>query len=352
MHGLGMFNRLAGIRGQIAVLVVALVCVFVGVVMLNGLFWPEAVEPEAAPDPRVFRTGKEPISPLPLMPVEDHRKVALGQRLFHDTRLSVDGTVSCASCHNLAAGGVDRLVRSRGVRGQEGVINAPTVFNSSLNFRLFWDGRASDLEAQIDGPVQNPVEMGNTWPRVVQTLAADRWYQAEFKAVYAQGVSVANVKDALAAFERTLVTPNAPFDRYLRGDTKALLPEQVEGYRLFKDIGCASCHQGVNVGGNMYQRLGIMEDYFASRPNRSAVDFGRFNITGREEDRFFFRVPPLRNVALTPPYLHNGAAATLEDAIRVMARYQLGTELTEWEVERLRGFLQSLTGEYQGTPLQ
>lgn len=294
----------------------------------------------------------EPITPLPLAMPLDNRKVELGRRLFHDAGLSGDGSVSCASCHKLAGGGVDRQVRSRGIGGKEGGINAPTVFNSGFNFRQFWNGRAETLDEQVDGPLQHPAEMGATWPQAIAKLSKDPSYRTEFAANYRDGIQPHNVRDAIATFERSLVTPNSRFDRFLRGDHAALNEAEQAGYRLFKQLGCASCHQGTNIGGNMYQKLGVMEDYFTARGNISEADRGRFSITQREEDRYFFKVPSLRNVALTPPYLHDGSAKTLEEAVRVMARYQLGEQLNTDDLEKIVAFLHTLTGEYQGRPLE
>lgn len=315
---------------------------------------PEPAPAQATPEPQRLLThaGSEPITPLPLELALDQRIVELGRRLFHDAKLSGDGTISCASCHNLAAGGVDRLPFPRGIGGKEGAINVPTVFNSSLNFSQFWDGRAETLEEQVDGPLQNPIEMAGTWPKVIAMLANDSSYGNEFAAIYPDGINPKNVKDAIATFERSLVTANSRFDRFLRGEQSALTDNEREGYLLFKRIGCISCHQGMNMGGNIYQKLGIMEDYFVARGHISAADFGRFNVTRHEEDQFFFKVPSLRNVALTAPYLHDGTAKTLNDAVRVMARFQLGVQLQESEEAAIVAFLGTLTGEYQGKLLQ
>ncbi len=291
-------------------------------------------------------------TPLPLTLSLDSRKVSLGARLFNDPKLSGDGSVSCAQCHNLETGGVDRMRHSRGVDGKEGGINAPTVFNSGFNFRQFWNGRAATLEDQIDGPLQNPIEMANTWPHAIATISEDEQYSSAFEAIYRDGIQPHNVKDAIATFERSLFTPNSRFDRFLRGDTAALNAEEMAGFELFKQIGCTSCHQGLNIGGNMYQRLGIMEDYFAERGHISEADLGRFNITHQEQDRYLFKVPSLRNVALTPPYLHDGSAATLEEVTQIMARFQLGKKLKAAEVSRIAAFLRTLTGEYSGRPLK
>jgi cytochrome c peroxidase len=310
---------------------------------------PQAVAAYAAESDR---NGSEPLSPLPLTLTLDVRKVALGDRLFHEARLSRDGTVACASCHNLKTGGVDRLARSKGVGGQLGGINAPTVFNSGFNYRQFWDARARTLEDQVDGPLQHPLEMAGTWPNALDTLAGDPHYRAEFAALYRDGVTTANVKDAIATFERSLFTPNARFDLYLRGNAAALSDFELAGYRLFKQVGCTSCHQGMNIGGNMVQKLGIIENYFAGRSDLTEADQGRFNLTRLEEDRYVFRVPSLRNVAITPPYLHDASAPTLEDAVRIMARYQLGVDLSAGDVATISAFLGTLTGEYKGGQLQ
>jgi cytochrome c peroxidase len=226
------------------------------------------------------------------------------------------------------------------------------VFNSGFNFRQFWDGRAETLEDQVNGPLQHPLEMAGTWPKAVAMLSEDKAYRTEFAAAYPDGISPGNVRDAIATFERSLFTPNARFDLFLRGDQTALNDIELAGYRLFKQIGCTSCHQGMNIGGNMYQKLGIMEDYFAARGNPQPADLGRFNITKLEEDRYFFKVPSLRNVAVTAPYLHDASSATLEETIGIMARYQLGKTLGAPDISKIAAFLRTLTGEYRGKPLQ
>lgn len=313
----------------------------------------DSAQPPAIATPRQqVSVEAEPITPLPLIIPLDSKRVELGRRLFHDVKLSGDGSVSCAHCHSLASGGVDRLVRSRGIGGKEGGINAPTVFNSGFNFRQFWNGRAETLEEQVDGPLQHPAEMGATWLQAIATLSKDPSYRAEFAAIYRDGIQPHNVRDAIATFERSLVTPNSRFDRFLRGDRTALNEGERAGYRLFKQLGCVSCHQGMNIGGNTYQKLGVMEDYFTARGNISEADLGRFSITKREEDRHFFKVPSLRNVALTPPYLHDSSAKTLKEVVWVMARYQLGEQLNPDDLNKIVAFLHTLTGEYQGRPLE
>jgi cytochrome c peroxidase len=289
-------------------------------------------------------SANEPISPLPDLAPLPADQVALGKRLFRDARLSHDGSVSCASCHDLARGGAEQRGRSLGVGGREGAVNAPTVLNAAFNFRQFWDGRAATLEEQIDGPITNENEMATSWPAVLEVLRGDQTYVDAFARAFADGVTKENAKRAIVSFERSLVTPSR-FDRYLRGDQTAITERERDGYRLFKELGCTSCHQGVNVGGNMFQTMGAMGDYFGDRGDVTHADLGRFNVTGRDRDRFRFKVPSLRNVALTAPYFHDGYAKTLEQAVEVMARYQLGYELTEHDVELLVAFLHSLTGE-------
>ncbi len=293
----------------------------------------------------------EPLKPLPTELKLDPRKVALGERLFNDKRMSRDNSMSCASCHNLAKGGVDGLQTSVGIGGAKGPINAPTVFNSSLNFRQFWDGRAASLEEQVDGPVHNPKEMGSTWPEVIDKLAKDHALVEQMKQSYPDGLQVKNVKDAIAVFERSLTTPNARFDKYLRGDKAALSADELRGYQLFKAYGCVACHQGVNVGGNMFQSFGVMGDYFGKRGNVTAADLGRFSVTKNEADRHVFKVPSLRNVALTAPYFHDGSAKTLADAVDVMFKFQLGRPASAQDKELIVKFLHTLTGEYKGKPL-
>ncbi len=287
---------------------------------------------------------REPLSPLPEPPKLDAKVVDLGRRLFSDARLSSDGTVSCSSCHDLSKGGDDGAKRSRGVGGRIGVINAPTVFNAALNFAFFWDGRAKTLEAQIDGPVTNPVELDAKWDDIVAKLRGDPGYVAAFAGAFADGVTADNARLAIASFERTLLTPNAPFDRWLRGDAKAMSADQRDGYETFKSVGCVACHQGANVGGNMFQRFGVLGDYFKDRGDVSEPDYGRFNVTKNEADRFVFRVPSLRNVEHTAPYFHDGSAPTLPQAIQVMATYQLGRSLSDRQVTVIEAFLKSLSG--------
>ena len=291
--------------------------------------------------------AEEPITPIPLDLQFDIRKVTLGKRLFHDKRLSRDNTTSCATCHDLAEGGVDGLPRSIGIDGKEGDINAPTVFNSGFNFRQFWDGRLATLEEQMILPIENPKELDSSMAEIIVKLKKDESYRRDFADIYQQDIQPEHVQNAIATFERSLITPNSKFDQFLRGDNDALDKDELAGYQLFKKLGCISCHQGMNVGGNMYEHLGIAGDYFKARGNIQEVDFGRYNITKNEKDRFLFRVPSLRNVALTAPYFHDASAPTLKQAVATMAKFQLGITLPADDIAKVVKFLNTLTGIYK-----
>lgn len=271
-------------------------------------------------------------------------RVALGARLFRDNRLSLDRSLACVSCHDLTRGGSDGRKFSFGVNGARGQINAPTVFNAAYNFAQFWDGRAQTLEEQVAGPIHNPLEMASSWQEVMARLSADPDVVAAFAASYSDGLTTANVADAIASFERSLVTLGSPFDRFLKGDEKALSRREQEGFKRFQTLGCISCHQGMLLGGNMYQRFGVLRDYFAGK-HPSRADMGRYNVTGRESDRHVFKVPSLRNIALTAPYFHDASATSLEEAVAVMGSYQLGRELSEQDIVSIVAFLKTLTGE-------
>lgn len=283
----------------------------------------------------------------------DSLKAALGKKLYHDPRLSVDNTISCASCHGLTTGGVDNKQFSEGVNGQLGGVNAPTVFNAYYNFVQFWDGRAATLADQAAGPPLNPVEMAcQSFDEICEKLNADKAFREEFVKAYPDGFTQANITDAIQEFEMTLLTPNSRFDKYLKGDATALTAEEVEGYKLFKDYSCATCHAGENLGGLSYEYMGLWKDYFADRGTElTNEDNGRFKETAQERDRHRFKVPGLRNIALTWPYYHDGTVKTLEEAVSSMATYEVGKKLTDEEVARITAFLKTLTGEYQGSVL-
>ena len=287
----------------------------------------------------------EPIRAIPETVEVDAEKVALGRALFHETLLSKDDSISCASCHDLSAGGDDGRRVSVGIEGKEGMINAPTVFNVGFNFKQFWDGRARNLEEQIDDPVQSPLEMGSLWPDVVAKLYEHDDYPGRFNTVYTDGITRKNIKNALAEFMRSLVTPNSPFDRWLGGEEDALSAHERHGYALFKSYGCVSCHQGANVGGNMFQVFGVINEYFKRRGNITEADMGRYNVTGNAADRHSFKVPSLRMAALTAPYLHDGSAATLREAVDAMFEFQLGREAPDEDKEAIVAFIRTLAGE-------
>lgn len=294
--------------------------------------------------------GCEPIRPIDLSLPYDEAKAALGFKLYHDTRLSVDNTVSCASCHGLNTAGVDNKQYSEGVEGKLGGVNAPTVYNAVYNFVQFWDGRAVTLADQAAGPPVNPVEMASpNFDAIVAKLNKDKKFVREFKKVYPEGLSQATITDAIEQFERTLITPNSRFDKYLRGDKTAITAEELEGYELFKKYNCATCHVGKNLGGESYELMGLRKHYFADRGlELTEEDNGRFKQTGVERDRHRFKVPGLRNVALTWPYYHDGTRTSLKEAVCAMGTYQSGVELTDEEEDKIVAFLNTLTGEYQG----
>jgi cytochrome c peroxidase len=292
--------------------------------------------------------GEEPITPVPAAAGLDSGKVRLGERLFHDPRLSRGNDLACASCHALEGGGDDGRARSPGADGEPLGFNAPTVFNAALSARLNWRGNFRTLEEQAEAVLLDPRLMGMDWTELLARLEAEPGYARDFRKAYGSGPEPWQVLDALAAFERSLLTPGSRFDRHLAGEPGAMTAEEEEGYGLFKTYGCIACHQGVNVGGNLFQRFGIFLDPLAGRPALTPADQGRFTLTGDERDRRVFRVPSLRNVALTAPYFHDGSAATLEEAVTIMARSQLGRTLAKREVGLIVAFLRTLTGEPPG----
>ncbi|MBS0325185.1 MAG: c-type cytochrome [Proteobacteria bacterium] len=288
----------------------------------------------------------EPLRPLPEHLGLNPGKVELGSLLFVDKRLSADDTIACSSCHDFSHGGADPRPRSVGIHGATSAVNAPTVFNSGLNFRELWSGSAPSLEAFVTGVVQNPKVFGSKWSDVVVKISRDPDLSVRFARLYGNGVTRDNIVDAIATYTRSLVTPSR-FDRYLRGDTRAITAGEAQGYERFKSYGCIACHQGVNVGGNMYQKFGVMGDYFRDHGHDTPADQGRYAVTGRDSDRHVFKVPSLRNVALTAPYFHDGSAPTLEAAVDVMFRYQLGRAAPPADKALIVEFLKTLTGERQ-----
>lgn len=305
-----------------------------------------AMYDDALPENR----AAEPVRPIARSVEVDEAKAALGFTLFHDPRLSVDNTVSCATCHALETAGVDNHQYSHGVNDQLGGVNAPTVYNAVYNFVQFWDGRAATLAAQAAGPPLNPVEMASpSFDDIIAKLEADKPFAKAFTAVYPDGITEANITNAIEEFERTLITPDSRFDKWLRGDDSAITADELAGYELFKKYDCATCHVGQNLGGQSYELMGLRRHYFADRGLELTVeDNGRYKETKIERDRHRFKVPGLRNVEHTWPYYHDGTRETLEEAVMDMGRYQSGVELTSAEVDQITAFLKTLTGEYQG----
>lgn len=270
--------------------------------------------------------------------------IQLGRLLFHDTRLSGDGTLTCASCHAIDQGGDDNLKTATGIRGQKGPINSPTVLNSGFNFRQFWDGRASSLDDQARGPVIAGIEMGAQWDNVIERLSRDDELRSQFKTAFGSSdISEDRVVFAIARYEETLITP-APFDQYLNGDISAISSDARRGYEKFKTYGCASCHQGINVGGNLYQQFGAVQ----------RVDIDTFSassatplISGRDEELKMVKVPSLRNIELTAPYFHGGKVKDLSTAVRIMGLSQIGKAIPNSDIVLIVEFLKSLTGDWQ-----
>ena len=283
----------------------------------------------------------EPIKPIRPPQNINLGMVELGKKLYFDPRLSKSGFISCNSCHNLSMGGTDNIPTSIGDKWQQGPINAPTVLNSSLNVAQFWDGRAADLKDQAGGPIANSGEMAFSHTLAIGVLETIPGYVREFRQVFGkEKIDIDQVTLAIAEFEKTLVTPNSRFDQWLLGRTDALTAQEMAGYQLFKDSGCIACHNGEAVGGASFQKMGLVEPYKSS----SAAE-GRSAVTGKDGDRFNFKVPTLRNVELTYPYFHDGAANTLAESVDIMGRLQLGRKFSADENARIVAFLKTLTGD-------
>jgi cytochrome c peroxidase len=289
----------------------------------------QAIEQPVEPDSVAL---EEPITPIPVTPALDPLKVRLGERLFRDSRLSRDNSRSCVSCHDLSRNGASRKNLDQTIDGSTNSLNTPTVFNASLSFRLGWEGRFRSLDSQTAALLEAPHAMASTLAESARKLNADPDIRGQFVAAYNRPPDAASIVNALATFEQTLLTPDSRFDRWLRGDVTALSPLELSGYRLFKSLGCVSCHQGVNVGGNLFERHGIFHPLASPQPE-------------------ILRVPSLRNVATTAPYFHDGSAPTLDDAVRKMGLAQLNARLTDQQIKELVAYLGTLTGSFRGKPV-
>lgn len=284
--------------------------------------------------------GQEPIVPLPQTVDYDLQKAAVGKVLFSDTVLSKDETVACATCHSFNFGGADPRPVSIGIGGKKGNIQSPTVYNARFNFKQFWNGRAESLTEQANGPIHNPVEMGMESRIVENRLNADPAYRALFKKAYGTNhIRYEQVIDAIVEFEKALVTPDSRFDRYLRGEI-TLTPLELEGYRRFKALGCITCHNGINIGGNSFQKMGLFVPY---KSDKSFPD--RYSVTKKPLHINVYKVPTLRNIALTAPYFHDASAKTLTEAVGTMSYHNLGSHLSEKDTEAIVAFMKTLTGE-------
>ncbi len=319
--------------------------------LLLGMFLVLAVSTAWSED-NLDRRAKALFQPIPQSPPvlqgnpASAPKVELGKMLYFDPRLSSSGLISCNTCHNVGLGGVDLLETSVGHGWQKGPRNAPTVLNAVFNVAQFWDGRAKDLAEQAKGPVQASVEMNSTPRRVVEVLNSLPGYGALFKKAFPgekQPVTFDNMARAIEVFESTLITPNAPFDRFLRGESSGLGALEREGLELFMDKGCGSCHNGINIGGLGYFPFGVTK--VPDAEIMPVGDLGRFKVTNTAGDKYVFRAPPLRNVAITPPYFHSGKVWKLRDAVAIMGSAQLGITLTPAESDRIVSFLGTLTGD-------
>ena len=308
---------------------ILMICILIpGGLLLSSAMPQQLVQPQEANS----IISDEPITPVPEPRPINASKVRLGERLFGDHRLSRNNLRSCASCHDLNTNGASKESHDKGLDGSSLPLNTLTVFNAALSFRFGWEGKIRDIESDAKASLQNPQIMGADVAEIAEKLDADSGLRREFVAAYGRRPDAENVVDALATFQRTLITPGSRFDRWLAGDAGALSAEEQDGYRLFKSLGCVSCHQGVNIGGNLFQRHGIFHPLASPKPE-------------------ILRVPSLRNVATTPPYFHDGSAATLDEAVRRMGVAQLNSTLTDRQVSALVAYLGTLTGKYRGVPV-
>lgn len=286
----------------------------------------------------IFSHANSSFTPLPDYLPKDSNKVALGKALFFDPQLSSDKSISCASCHQFSKGGADGREIAIGTKQRKGQFNTPTIFNSSLNTTQGWTGSDTTVHQRAKRAFIGSTEMNGNIGNTLAYLKKNPAYQKSFKKSYPY-ITEEALFDAIEAYISTLLTPS-PFDAYLKGDKKALTPSAKRGFKLFQEKGCVSCHNGVNIGGSMHQKLGIFNTESLNRGN----NLGRYALTKREKDKYVFKVPSLRNVALTAPYLHDGRGKTLKDVIKIVATYQLGEEFKEDEINDLISFLKSLSG--------
>ncbi len=293
-----------------------------------------------------FNCEADPLVALPLSTSKalNMDKVKLGGKLFNNKAL-LKAKSSCASCHQLAQGGDSGHQKDMSHGQFSYLINTPSIFNVRYNFRQDWDGSDHSLKSQLEKIFNNPALVDNQH-LIIRRLKQDAEINASFNHIYRQGITIATIIDSLVEFEKSLVTPNSRFDQYLNGNKHALTDDEIAGYHLFRELGCVSCHQGINIGGNLFQKFGIFYNYLAQRGHINHADYGRFNITGRKMDKFVLKVPSLRNVAVTAPYLHDGSAKTLEQAILIIGRTELGRNLDTYQVHLLKTFLLTLTGQY------
>lgn len=308
-------------------------------------FWlvPEQTQRSNIETQYQYKYVDGPIQPLPYITSIDHGWRLLGQALFHSSLLSKDNSVACSSCHLVTSGGDDGFALSTGVENKKGTRNSPTVLNAVFNFRQFWDGREPNLETQVGKPIHNPVEMATNWQDVIRKLNADPYFSAAFANLSKDGVTEKNITKAIVVYEESLITPDSPIDQFLLGNKQALTLQQQRGLDKFINFGCTTCHQGKNIGGNFYQKLGRINVI----PEKLTRDLGKYEFSNEEADKYVFKVPTLRNIADTAPYFHNGSVATLEEAVDIMGRTQLGMELSEQDIQDIVALLQSFSAPVQ-----
>ena len=288
-----------------------------------------------------FASVDHAIQPIPTIKAIDKGWLLVGKALFHSNLLSRDNTISCASCHLVDFGGDDGFSVSTGVGSKQGTRNSPTVINAVFNFRQFWDGRAQTLQEQIQGPVHNPVEMASSWPEIEEKIAHDPMFARAFAELGVKEITSTEIVKALVVFEQSLITPNSAIDRYLTGDASALTAKQKRGLQKFTELGCITCHQGRNIGGNVFQKFGRISDL----PEHLTKDKGKFEVSNNALDMHVFKVPSLRNILKTAPYFHDGSVQTVEEAISIMARVQLAQQISDADVDDIKALFESFDGK-------